>query len=90
MEPTFEEVIAIVCVCLCVCIVFNISVCHKAVVARISAADKWKQRAQPHPTYLSTLKICRVELCTELFQAIIPTLFLCFLLIWYPYISLHF
>jgi len=24
------------------------------------------------------LKICRVELCTELFYAIIPTLFLCF------------
>jgi len=23
---------------------------------------------QPHPTYLSTLKICRVELCTELFM----------------------
>jgi len=31
---------------------------------------------QPHPTYLSTLKVCRVELCTELFHAIIPTLFL--------------
>jgi len=31
-----------------------------------------------------------VELCTELFYAIIPTLFLCFLLIWYPYILLHF
>ena len=41
---------------------------------------------QPHPTYLSTSKICRVELCTELFYAIIPTLFLCFLLICYPYI----
>ena len=39
------------------------------------------------PTYLSTLKICRVELCTELLYAIIPTLFLCFLLIC---ISLHF
>jgi len=26
----------------------------------------------------------------ELFYAIIPTLFLCFLLICYPYISLHF
>ena len=34
---------------------------------------------QPHPTYLSTLKICRVELCTEQFYAIIPTLFLCML-----------
>ena len=32
---------------------------------------------QPHPIHLSTLKICRVELCTELFYAIIPTLFLC-------------
>ena len=45
---------------------------------------------QPHPTYLSPLKRCRVELCTELSYAIIPTLFLCFLLICYPYIFLHF
>jgi len=37
-----------------------------------------------------TLKICRVELYTELFYAIIPTLFLCFALICYPYISLHY
>jgi len=44
---------------------------------------------QPHPTHLSKLKICRVEFCTELFYAIIPTLFL-FLLICYPYILLHF
>ena len=44
----------------------------------------------PHPTYLPTSKICRMELCTELFYAIIPTLFLCFLLICYPYILLHF
>jgi len=35
-------------------------------------------------------KICRVELCTELFYAIVPTLFICFFLICYPYISLHF
>ena len=35
-------------------------------------------------------KVSRVELCAELFYAIIPTLFLCFLLICYPYISLHF
>jgi len=41
------------------------------------------------PAYLSTLKICRVELCTKLLCAIIPTLFLCFLLICYPYSSLH-
>jgi len=33
-------------------------------------------------------KICRVELCTELFYAIIPTLFPCFLLTCYPYILL--
>ena len=32
----------------------------------------------------------RVGLYTELFYAIIPTLFLCFLLICYPYILLHF
>jgi len=31
-----------------------------------------------------------VGLYTELFYAIIPTLFLCFLLICYPYILLHF
>jgi len=31
-----------------------------------------------------------VELYTELFYVIIPTLFLCLLLICYPYISLHF
>ena len=31
-----------------------------------------------------------VELCTELFYAIIPTLFLRFFLICYPYILLHF
>ena len=43
-----------------------------------------------HKILLSTSKICRVELCTELFYAIIPTLFLCFLLICYPYILLHF
>jgi len=42
----------------------------------------------PWPGKSSTLKICRVELCTELFNAIIPTLFLCFLLICYPYIHL--
>jgi len=35
-------------------------------------------------------KICRVGLYTELFYAIIPTLFLCFWLIRYPYIMLHF
>ena len=54
--------------------------------------DSIKQfSAQPHPTYLSTLKICTwVELCTELFHAIIPTLFLWFLLICHPYILLHF
>jgi len=36
--------------------------------------DNIKQfSVQPHPTYLSTLKICRVELCRELFYAMIPT-----------------
>ena len=29
---------------------------------------------QPNPTYLSTLKICRVELCTELFLCYYPYL----------------
>jgi len=41
-------------------------------------------------TYLWCGKICRVGLYTELFDAIIPTLFLCFLLISYPYILLYF
>jgi len=50
----------------------------------------WVDWVWLRPTYLSTLKICRVELCTELFYAIIPTLFLCFLLICYPCILLHF
>jgi len=31
-----------------------------------------------------------VEVCTELFYAVIPTLFLCFWLICYPYILLHY
>jgi len=44
----------------------------------------------PLDSVLFTLRICRVELCTVLFYAIIPTLFLCFLLICYPYILLHF
>ena len=35
-------------------------------------------------------KICRVGLYTELFYALIPTLFLCFLHICYLYILLHF
>jgi len=35
-------------------------------------------------------KICRVGLYTELFYTIIPTLFLCFLLICYPYTFLMF
>jgi len=33
---------------------------------------------QFHPTYLSTLKICSVKLCTELFHAIIPIPFYAF------------
>ena len=40
--------------------------------------DSIKQfSVQPYPTYFSTFKIhvCRVELCTELFYAIIPTSF---------------
>ena len=45
---------------------------------------------QPHPTYLPKLQICRVGLYTERFDAVIPTLFLCFLLICYPYILLFF
>jgi len=45
---------------------------------------------QLHPTYLWCGKMCRVRLFTELLYAIIPTLFLCFLLIWYPYIFVTF
>ena len=36
----------------------------------------WKINIQPHSTYLSTLKISKVGLCTERFYAIILTLFL--------------
>ena len=36
------------------------------------------------------LVTCRMELCAELFCAIIPTLFPCFLLISYPYILSRF
>ena len=52
--------------------------------------DAGEFTTQLHPTYLWCGKICRVGLYTELFYAIIPTLFLCFLLICCPYILLHF
>jgi len=71
----------------------NVARCRDSRLAKQGRDDSVKQFSiQPHPTYLSTLKICRVELCTELFYAIIdiPTLFLCFLLVYCPYISLHF
>jgi len=42
---------------------------------------------QPHITIFNS---GRVELCTELFYVIIPTLFPCSLVIGYPYILLHF
>ena len=58
-------------------------ICLRALLP-FQTQDTWEFSIQPHPTYLSTLKICRVGLCTELFYAIIPTLFLCFLLICYP------
>ena len=45
--------------------------------AAVTVLSEGSINIQPHPTYLSTLKICRVELCTELFYAIIPTLFFC-------------
>ena len=48
-------------------------------------------RTQLHLIHIySLLKICRVGVYTELFYAIIPTLFPCFLLICYPYISYMF
>lgn len=37
----------------------------------------------------ATLNLCEAEVFTELFYAFIPTLLPCFLLIGYPYISLH-
>jgi len=52
----------------------------------ISSAVYINQVSSLYPT----TKICRVGLYTELFYAIIPTLFLCILLICYPYIFLHF
>ena len=45
---------------------------------------------QPHPTYLSILKYIGWSCLLNCFLAIIPTLFLYFLLICYPYIALHF
>jgi len=51
---------------------------------------KTVQHTNPSYTYLFTLKICGVELCTELFYTIILTSFLCFLLICYPYILLFY
>ena len=59
----------------------------KFTLKHVAAAIK---RVQPHPPTYISFYICRLELCTELFYAIIPTLFLCFLLICYAYISLHF
>ena len=43
---------------------------------------------QLHPKHFN-VEICRVGLYTELFYAIVPALFLRFLLICYPYISSH-
>jgi len=60
----------------------NCELCSCGVVyfyTRIKALTRCRDSSiQPHPTYLSTLKICRVELCTELFYAIIPTFFYAF------------
>ena len=74
------------CVCVCVCVLrwSGGGIADQEKPEKQDRGESIKQfSVQPHPTYLSTLKICRVKLCT--FYAIIPTLFLCFLLICYPY-----
>ena len=43
---------------------------------------------QLYPTSLSTSKICRVELCTELFYAIIPTS--CYILMFFILVHVTF
>jgi len=60
--------------------------------ATVSIIDSSSKSVLVCVHYQKTLKqiIYKVELCTELFYAIIPTLFPCFLLICYPYILLHF
>jgi len=50
----------------------------------------WLRFSRPPETRDRLTEICRVGLYTELFYAIIPTLFLSFLLICYPYNLLHF
>jgi len=61
-------------------------ICLRALLP-FQTQDTWEFSIQPHPTYLSTLKICRVGLCTELFYAIIPT---CFYVFWWFDILLYF
>ena len=64
---------------------------RSAKVRRQGKDDSIKQFGiDPYPTDLPTLEICREELYIELFYAIIYTLFYCYLLISYPYISLCF
>ena len=68
-----------------------LSMNHEMKTARKHKTMGFKQFSN-NPTLhiFNSGKICRVELCTELFHAMISTLFLYFWLICYPYISLHF
>jgi len=52
-------------------------------------ADQQKAGKQDRDDF-AKLQICRVGLNTEQFDAVIPTLFSCFLLICHPYILLQF
>ena len=51
----------------------NVTRCRDSSSGKQGSDGSIKQLSiQPHPTYLSILKICAVQLCTELFY---PTLF---------------
>jgi len=55
-----------------------------------SGTKKHRESTEPESFQTPSSSSSGVELCTELFYAIIPTFFLCFLLTCYSYISLHF
>jgi len=57
--------------------------CHKG--GRLSTLKSFFNKCMKPRAILHIFPICRVGLYTELFYAIIHTLFLCFLLICYPY-----
>ena len=65
-----------------------VSVCLKTVLLLPYLKDPQLALAREQYLQSSIFNSGRVELCTELFYAIIPNLFPCFLLICYPYVHL--